>query len=249
MELISNLARGYPTLPRLKLDKKPVKVYLWINCSPRPPAVCWNPLLGNCHGACFNKCCLQLAAKPEDRFLLSWWDVYLMSDQDHRCVLEITWKLCTTIFVNVGMKFGPNFSLELGKGHKFLMDVVSQAISGFVQAIVLPCKCFVCFLCKEQQWHGAQWWRLRIQSENLHKDERSYQQEVSLLNYTFQWIRTKLKNVVDIRSLGWLLKRSIFQHVNSSLSTWLYLTLSPVSILSAEIGNLCHMVSASPEGQ
>ena len=70
-------------------------------------------------------------------------------------------------------------------------------------------------------WH-------RIQSEKQHKDERSYQWEVNLLKYTFQWIWTKLKNVVDIRSLGWLLKRSIFQYVNSSLSTWLYLTLSPV---------------------
>lgn len=121
--------------------------------------------------------------------------------------------------------------------------------SGFAQTTLLSCKCFLCFLCKEQQWHRAQWWRLGIQSENLHKDERSYQREVSLLNYSFQWIQTKLKNVVDIRSLGWLLKRSIFQHVNSSLSTWLYLTLSPVSILPAEIGNLCHTVSASPEGQ
>ena len=72
------------------------------------------------------------------------------------------------------------------------------------------------------------WWWHRIQSEKQHKDERSYQWEVNLLKYTFQWIWTKLKNVVDIRSLGWLLKRSIFQYVNSSLSTWLYLTLSPV---------------------
>lgn len=108
---------------------------------------------------------------------------------------------------------------------------------------------FSLFSMQKTARHRAQWWCLRIQSENLHKDERSYQWEVSLLNYTFQWIQTKLKNVVDIRSLGWLLKRSIFQHVNSSLSTWLYLTLSPVSILPAEIGNLCHTVSASPEGQ
>lgn len=59
----------------------------------------------------------------------------------------------------------------------------------------------------------------------------------------------KLKNVVDIRSLGRLLKRSIFQCVNSSLSTWLYLTLSPVPSMSAEIGICCHWVSTSLEGQ
>lgn len=98
------------------------------------------------------------------------------------------------------------------------------------------------------QSHPKRWWH-RIQSEKQCKDERSYQWEVNLLKHTFQWIWTKLKNVVDIRSLGWLLKRSIFQYVNSSLSTWLYLTLSPVPSMSAEIGNHCHMTSASQGGQ
>ena len=65
------------------------------------------------------KCRLQLATKAEDRSLISQSDVSLMSDQDHKYVSEITWRPCTTMYVNVGTEFGPNFSLEVGKGNTF----------------------------------------------------------------------------------------------------------------------------------
>lgn len=190
------------------------------------------------------KCHLQLATKAEDRSLISQFDIPRCQIRTTDMFLKSLGGLAQPCMYVLGL------NLVLAS-QKVVLFNERQAISPILGLFRPLCSCanIFCFLCKGQQWHRAQWWRLRIQSENLHKDERSYQREVSLLNYTFQWIRTKLKNVVDIRSLGWLLKRSIFQHVNSSLSTWLYLTLSPVSILSAEIGNLCHTVSASPEGQ
>lgn len=62
---------------------------------------------------------LQPATKAEDRSPISQSDVSLMSDKDHRYILEISWRPCTTIYVNVGTEFGPIFSLEVGKGNTF----------------------------------------------------------------------------------------------------------------------------------
>jgi len=65
------------------------------------------------------KCHLQLATEPEDRSLISQSDVSLVLDKNHRHDLEITWRPHTTMCLNVGTEFGPNFSLEEGKGSNF----------------------------------------------------------------------------------------------------------------------------------
>lgn len=66
-----------------------------------------------------NKCHLQLVMKAEDRSLISRSDVSQMSDQDYGNTLEITWRPCKAMSVDVGTKFGPNLSPEAGKGNTF----------------------------------------------------------------------------------------------------------------------------------
>lgn len=119
VEFTSNLARGTWMSPPLKLGKWPMKLHLWRLAPPghlQPAkillwALLWSvPQLNVISN-------LQQRVKIDPSFLrllFSW-----MSDQDHRYILEIAWRPCTTMYVNVGTEFGPNFLLEVGKCNTF----------------------------------------------------------------------------------------------------------------------------------
>lgn len=119
VEFTSNLARGTWMSPPLKTGQMAHETTFMETSSFRPPAACQDPSLGTAVERASIKCHLQLATKAEDRSLISQSVVSLMSDQDHRYILEIAWRTCTTMYVNVGTEFGPNFLLEVGKGNTF----------------------------------------------------------------------------------------------------------------------------------